>query len=114
MKFPQLFPAGAAAVVLTFEPFDEFHQLYAGYYKTIEVANAAAFFIINLHSLNKVGCGFNTEILSLSERYVEYDSGKSYIKTGEGDSEVKSSCDHKEYLRLIEIVDAAINKWSRK
>jgi hypothetical protein len=99
-------------VVLTFEPFDESHKLYAGYYKTKEVANSVALFIVNLHGCNKVGSGFDMDIVSAG-RYVEYDSGKSFVKVDGVDHEIKSSCESEEYLRLIKTVDESINKWSR-
>lgn len=102
---------GYHAVVLTFEPFDDSCKLYAGYYKTKEVANKAAMFIINLHSCYKVGSGFDTAIISHQGRYVEYDSGKSYAKIDGMDHEIKPSCDDKEYLRLIKTVNESINKW---
>lgn len=104
---------GYHAVVLTFEPFDDSHKLYAGYYKTEEVANSVAMFIVNLHGCNKVGSGFDMDIISTSARYVEYESGKSYVKVDGVDREIKSSCESEEYLRLIKTVDEAINKWSK-
>lgn len=103
---------GYHAVVLKFEPFDDSHKLFAGYYKTKKVAKAAAMFIINLHSCHKVGFGFHSDIISLEGKYVEYESGKSYIKVDGADREVKDACDVDEYLRLIKAVDQSINKWS--
>lgn len=96
-------------VVLTFEPFDDSHKLYVGYYKSAKVANEVRQFFNQL----KEGAGFNTWIQPYSDKYVEYDSGKSYVKIDGIDHELKSTCDDKEYLRLIKIVKESIDKRSR-
>ncbi len=100
------------ALVLTFEPFDDSHKLYVGYYQTSKLAHSVAHFIIQIHQSKKVGCGFDTVINPYLGKYVEYESGKNYINISGMHHEVQSSCDDKEYLRVIKIVNEAIKNWA--
>ncbi|MEM1283620.1 MAG: hypothetical protein AAGG81_08710 [Chlamydiota bacterium] len=94
---------------MDFHPFDGSHRLVVGYYQSERVARLVQEHIQRTHYFEKVGSGFDMKIEIYDERFVEYDSGRCYIKIGKEDHEIRPSCD---YLRISNDVIEAIDKWS--
>lgn len=101
------------SVVLDFPSSDQSHQCVVGYYTSMHLAQKVSKFITQTNQ-GKKGFGFNNHIYSYEGKFVQYDSGKLGFKMGETYQEIKTSCQWDEYLHISEVVDKAIEKWSKK
>ncbi len=100
-------------VILDFQPFDRSHRLFVGYYQSSQTAQIASNYIKETHYNEKIGFGFDMTIESYVGNFIEYQSGKQYIKIGDKHEPILSSCDCDEYIRISKSVNEAIDKWSR-
>ena len=99
-------------VTLDFEPFDGSQKLFVGYYQSRQTAQSALDYIMQTHQQKKIGCGFDMNIETYKGKFVQYESGKLYMKISGKDHEVRSSCDGNEFTRISKSVNESIDKWS--
>jgi hypothetical protein len=84
-----------------------------GYYQSKQTAEFVLDYIMQTHCNEKIGFGFDMSIETYKGKFVKYESEKLYIKIGEKDHEIRSSCDSEEFIRISTSVNESIERWSR-
>lgn len=100
-------------VILDFEPFDKSRRLFVGYYQSIQTATLVSHYIMQAHFNQKVGFGFDMRIETYEGKFIEYESGKLYIKSEENNHEIHASCESNEFIRISKCINKAIDLYSR-
>jgi len=99
-------------VVLDFRPFDRSNRLFVGYYQTRTTALSVSKYIQQIHFNRKIGSGFDIKIETYEGNFIEYESGKQWIKIEGKFHEIQSSCNMNDFLKLSKEINQAIGEKS--